>query len=332
MALRLADKWLWDFWVVQDGPDYHVFYLQAPRALDTADLRHYHPSIGHAVSQDLRTWELLPDALAPSATRAWDDYTTWTGSVIRHRGLWHLFYTGTSREDGGLVQRIGLATSADLLSWRRHGENPRLCCTDGRWYERLDRTRWHDEAWRDPWVFEDPAGGGFHAFFTARASFGPEDGRGVIGHARSDDLYDWELLPPVTAPGDFTEMEIPQLVEMGGRYYLIFSTHAAAHSSGRRRRVPGPAVSGTHYLVSDRQLGPFHTLTDEFLVGDELGSLYGGKVVAGPAGEWTMLLWRWLGPDGSFLGELTDPVPLLCEPGGRLRLELAALEAAPSAP
>jgi beta-fructofuranosidase len=320
MALRLPDKWLWDFWLVQDGPDYHVFYLQAPSSLDRAELRHFHPSIGHAVSQDLRRWEVLPDALAPNPSAAWDDYTTWTGSVLRHEGVWFMFYTGTSRADEGLVQRIGLATSTDLVSWTRYGEHPRLCCDDGGWYERLDRARWRDEAWRDPWVFRDEARGDFHAYFTARSRFGPEDGRSVIGHARSDDLLDWELLPPVTEPGDFAEMEIPQLVEIGGRHYLFFSTLAEAHSAARRRRVAGPALSGTHYLVADGPFGPFSPLTDEFLVGDELGSVYGGKVIRDGDGAWSMLLWRWLAPDGSFLGDLTDPVPLLVDPSGRLRL------------
>jgi beta-fructofuranosidase len=231
-----------------------------------------------------------------------------------------MFYTGKSRADEGLVQRIGIATSTDLLSWERHGEHPRLCCVSGRWYESLDPTRWRDEAWRDPWIFRDPVAGDYHAYFTARASFGPDDGRGVIGHARSEDLLEWELLPPVTEPGDFAEMEIPQLAEIEGRFYLLYSTLAEAYSAGRRSRVPRPAMSGTHYFVSDTPFGPFHSLTDEFLVGDELGSYYGGKAIRERDGSWSMLLWKWLARDGTFLGELTDPVPLVVEPGGLLRL------------
>jgi beta-fructofuranosidase len=321
MALSLADKWLWDFWLVEDGPDYHVFYLQAPRSLSSADLRHYHPSIGHAVSQDLRRWEVLPDALSPRPTTSWDDYTTWTGSIIRHEGLWYMFYTGTSRAEEGLVQRIGIATSTDLLRWERHGEHPRLWCVAGQWYESLDTTRWRDEAWRDPWIFHDPITGGFHAYFTARASFGPDDGRGVIGHARSRDLLDWELLPPVTDPGDFGELEIPQLAEIENRFYLFYSTLAHAYSASRRARVTGPAVSGTHYYVSDGPFGPFRGLTDEFLVGDTVGSYYGGKAIRERNGTWSMMLWRWLAPDGSFRGDLTDPLPLHVASDGRLTLD-----------
>ena len=84
MGLCIADTWVWDFWFVQQGPDYHIFYLQAPRALEKEIQRHWHVSIGHAVSQDLIHWEILPDALAPTAadSGAWDNYTTWTGSVL----------------------------------------------------------------------------------------------------------------------------------------------------------------------------------------------------------------------------------------------------------
>ena len=37
-------------------------------------------------------------------------------------GLWHLFYTGTSRAEDGLKQRIGHATSTDLHNWARVGD------------------------------------------------------------------------------------------------------------------------------------------------------------------------------------------------------------------
>ena len=77
MALRLPDKWVWDFWLAQDGPDYHTFYLQALRSLQDEKLRHWNVSVGHAVSQNLCDWDILPDALHPSSTEAWDDYTTW---------------------------------------------------------------------------------------------------------------------------------------------------------------------------------------------------------------------------------------------------------------
>src|SRR3712207_8946841 len=73
MTLRLPDKWVWDFWLVRDGTDYHAFYLQAPRSLGDPELRHLNASIGHAASKDLRHWRILPDALSADPPGVWDD-------------------------------------------------------------------------------------------------------------------------------------------------------------------------------------------------------------------------------------------------------------------
>ncbi len=184
MTLYLEDRWVWDFWLAQEDPDYHVFYLQAPRSLGAPELRHWHVSVGHAASRDLRDWDVLPDALHPSpkGSDGFDTCTTWTGSIIRHAGLWHLFYTGGRTSEGGLIQRIGLATSTDLIRWQKHPEDP-LIETDPRWYELLDLDVWDDQAWRDPWVFQHPDRGDFHAFITARVNYGLPDGR-VAGESR----------------------------------------------------------------------------------------------------------------------------------------------------
>src|SRR5215213_6370282 len=139
MALRLPDHWLWDFWFARDGDDVHLFHLKAPRSLGDPELRHRHAAIGHAVSRDLRTWRVLEDALAPGPPGEFDDLATWTGSVIRHHGRWHLFYTGISHADGPGIQRIGVASSDDLLAWERHGL---VLEADPAWYEPGD--------WRDP--------------------------------------------------------------------------------------------------------------------------------------------------------------------------------------
>ncbi len=319
MALHLTHNWLWDFWLAQEGPDYHVFYLQATRSLGKEELRHWHVSIGHAVSQDLRSWTVLPDVLHPSAAGrgAFDDYTTWTGSVLRHAGLWHLFYTGTTRAEKGLVQRIGLATSQDLIHWEKHPENP-ILVIDPRWYELLDLDVWHDQAWRDPYVFQHPETGEFHTLITARCKTGPPKGRGVIGHACSTDLIHWEVLPPLTEPGEFGHLEVPQWIEIEGRYYLLFCAPAAAFSEARLERGLAPAT-GTFYLRSDTALGPF-TYVDQPLCGDARGSLYAGKLIQAPGGDWVFMAWENVAPDGTFIGALSDPLPIIVELDGNLTL------------
>jgi beta-fructofuranosidase len=39
-------------------------------------------------------------------------------------------------------------------------------------------------------------------------------------------------------------------------------------------------------------------------------SLYSGRLIRDRAGRWVMLAFRNRGPDGSFVGELTDPMPI----------------------
>ena len=79
--LRLDDSWVWDFWTADDGEQYHLFFLHAPKSLNDPDARHYHASIGHAVSTDLTTWTRLDDALAHGEPGDFDEQATWTGSV-----------------------------------------------------------------------------------------------------------------------------------------------------------------------------------------------------------------------------------------------------------
>jgi beta-fructofuranosidase len=323
MALRLPDKWLWDFWLAQDGLTYHLFYLQAPRSLEEEELRHWNASIGHAVSRDLRNWELLPDALRPSTSPGWDDHTTWTGSILKRDGLWYMLYTAASRADDGLVQRIGLATSPDLMRWEKHPENP-LLEPDPRWYDVLDLELWPDQAWRDPFLFRHPDTGDFHAFITGRVNTGPTDGRGVIAHARSTDLVQWEVLPPLTEPGDFGQLECSQLLCIQGRYYLLFSTFAWTTTAHWTQRTGQPPVTGTHHLVADDPLGPFCFSTDSFLVGDSTGSFYGGRLVQGPDDTWYFLAWRYFTSGGDFVGALSDPMSLTIEDNGDLSVDWQA--------
>jgi beta-fructofuranosidase len=124
--LTLPDAWAWDFWTADDGQRHHLFYLNAPRSLGDPELRHRSAGVGHAVSSDLRSWELLPDALRAGGGGP-DDLAIWTGCVVRpDGGQWQLFYTGTTDVDGELVQTTCLATSSDLLTWTRDPANPRL--------------------------------------------------------------------------------------------------------------------------------------------------------------------------------------------------------------
>ncbi len=318
--LLLDDHWTWDFWLAQDGADYHLFFLQAPKSLGDPDRRHQNARIGHAVSTDLREWQLLPDAIVPGPPASWDDMATWTGSVLRAGDRWHMYYTGVNRAERGLRQRIGRAVSDDLVTWVKDPDF--VLEADPRWYEQLDESVWPDLTWRDPWVYFDDALGEYRMLVTARVPYGPTDGRGVIGLARSEDNVTWEVLPPLTSPGDFGHLEVPQLLQENGTWYLLFSAYEWAHSAERRLRAP--AVCGTHYLLADSSSGPFRAVTDDFLCGDPRGELYAGRLVRDPAGQLVLLAFLQFVGGGPFVGGLSDPMPVVVSGDRRLVLERVA--------
>lgn len=306
--LTLKDKWVWDHWMVDTGSEYHIFYLQAPRSLVDPDLRHEHARTGHAVSTDLVRWEILPDALDAGAPGAWDDRATWTGSIVRKDGTWYCFYTGSQHAEQGLIQRIGLATSSDLVTWERHGDRP-LIEADPRWYETLDRTKWHDQAWRDPWVFADPDGNGWHALITARANHGPADERGVVGHAWSPDLLTWEVRPPLSEPGEFGHLEVNQVEVVNGQPVLLFCTGSGQISARRRARV-GVEPSATFAAPAASLLGPY-----DLANAVPVSELYAGRIVRMRDGRWALMGFINEPSGGPFVGSIGDPVPVDELPG-----------------
>jgi len=302
-VLRLPDHWVWDSWLASDGGEHHLFFLRASRALLDPDRRHDRASIGHATSTDLRRWTLQPDALVHADEPAWDDLAVWTGSVARGAdGVWRLFYTGRSRSDGGRVQRIGMAESGDLVTWRRSGPSP-LLAADGRWYERLDPRAWTEEAWRDPYVVADPGGDGWHMLITARAPDGDPAGRGVIGHARSPDLVTWRLQPPLTRPAGFGHMEVPRVAVVDGRPVLMFACWPNRMDAARRARW---TQGGLWVVPGESLLGPWDLERAEPL---DHPSLYAASFVRDGSGRWHVLGFRDT-EDGRFVGEITDPLPL----------------------
>lgn len=314
MSLTLPDAWVWDFWTAYDEEQalHHVFFLHAPTSLGDPEQRHRNARIGHAVSADLRTWRRRPDPL-PDVARGFDDLAAWTGCTVRADDRWWLFQTGLSAEDGGLVQRIGAATSRDLTTWQR---TDLRVTADPRHYQQ-SCAAWPEEAWRDPWVVPD-ADGTWHMYVTARAASG-DPGCGVVGHAVSDDLRTWEVRPPLSRPtGVFEWLEVLQLVQVEGRWALLFSClgeqmHGAAPGAGGVWSVPVAGPGAPVDVAAARRL------TDE--------SLYVGKVVHHDGSPY-FLAFRNRDRSGRFVGGLTDPSDIRWRQDG----EGLALAAEPSPP
>lgn len=324
MVLALEHQWIWDSWYAHDGERWHGYFLKADKSLGDPDLRHLNVSQGHAVSDDLVNWEHLGTCLAPTDGPAFDDKTTWTGSVVRgDDGIWHLFYTGTSKAEDALYQRVGHATSTDMHNWQRVGDGLCLDLTgpSAAQYE-VDHMigHWHDRAMRDPWVMRDPDGDGWLMYFTARApGIAEPNAGGAIGFATSDDLMTWELQPPVFV-GGYGQLEVPQVFERGGTWYCLFCTAADHFSEAQAAAIPGGPVTGTHYLISDAgPRGPWRIAEGAFLDGALPCRRYAARIVEAD-GQMLIMGFADKGPDGAFLGHVMDPEPVDVMPGGLLKV------------
>ena len=302
--LRLEDAWIWDSWIADDGERYHLFFLKAPRALEDAGLRHTAATIGHASSLDLVDWDVHADALLPDAKR-WDDVALWTGSAVRgDDGTWRMYYTALSSDPGHGVkdQRIGLAESRDLTTWQRVGDRP-LVAPDPRWYRTIDGT--HSETWRDPFVFADPEGDGWHMLITARHPDAPRLSDGVLAHARSADLTTWELQPPLTEPAGFGQIEVPQIRVVDGRHVLVFTCHPEEQSAGQIERF-GP--HSTWSVLGDHPLGPWDI--DAARPFEAAPKLFAAPLVQQRDGTWAFVGFLNQEPEGILSFEILDPIPV----------------------
>jgi beta-fructofuranosidase len=312
VALRLPDRWVWDSWFVWDQDVCHAFYLCASRGLGDPERRHRNPNVGHAISKDLKNWEILPDALSPSESPAFDSWTTWTGSTIKGPdGKWWMFYTGTSREGSKDIQRIGAAVSEDLISWEKLSSEA-LVEADPRWYEELDLSIWHDQAWRDPWVFQLPDSQDqlWHMLITARANHGDPKGRGVVGHAVSADLTTWEVLEPLSEPGaGFGQLEVFQ-------FEVVDTVPVVLFCCGWRE------LEKDRLELHGKEDGVYSFTCNSDLSGMDVSksvqfpdtSLYAARLVQDRSGGWNLIGFKNI-VEGKFVGELSDPIPVTAVAG-----------------
>lgn len=309
--LRLPDDWVWDSWVADDGEVYHLYFLKAPRSLLDPGLRHTRATIGHATSVDLHEWSYRGQVLAPDPT-GWDDLALWTGSVVRgDDGVWRMFYTALGTRGHGVKdQRIGVAESDDLHSWRRVLDHPAVEA-DPRWYKTLDDDPTASETWRDPFVFRDPDGDGWRMLITARAVGAPSNDDGVLAEARSADLRHWEVGPPVSAPGaGFGQLEVAQVRVVDGHPVLVFTCHPQEQTAGRIER------SGrycTWSVAGENLAGPWDVDRAQPFVAEP--SLFAAPLIQRRDGTWVLVGFLNTEAEGVLSFEITAPVPVAVEDG-----------------
>lgn len=192
---------------------YHLFYQYNPYKATWAAM-HW----GHAVSEDLLTWEYLPVALAPDAP--YDDLDgCFSGSAVELPDGRHLLlYTGVAagevQPDGTVsprqVQCVALGDGQDYVKYEG---NPVIGS------DQLPEGS-STEHFRDPKVWQEQDG----SYRCVVASMAP-DGNGQILQFRSDDCLSWEPMGVVAAnDGRYGTMwECPDLFSLDGKDVLLTS-------------------------------------------------------------------------------------------------------------
>jgi beta-fructofuranosidase len=321
-VLRLEDDWVWDSWVADDGDLFHLYFLQAPRALGDPSRRHTSATVGHATSRDLVTWDYLGQCLGPAET-GFDDLAVWTGSVVAAQGRWWMFYTAISTAGHHVFdQRVGAAVSDDLHHWERVGDQPALH-VDRRWYKTLHLSPpgttgpeldTVSETWRDPLVIPDPDGEGWHMLLCARGVGGGRNDDGVVGHAYSADLLSWETRPPRSQPGaGFGQLEVVQSKVIDGRAVMVFTCHPREMTDER-------VASGGPFCIwsvpSSGLLGPWDVSRARPFTADP--DLFAAPLVQRRDGSWVILGFRNLEPYGEDGFAIGDPIPVRLDADGYL--------------
>ena len=194
---------------IHDGV-YHLFHLIIPN----------HDYIAHAISDDGISWKRTKNALFVGDPGQWDDDMLWTMQVSGQDGYFRMYYTGLARKDRGKVQKIGVATSTDLLHWTKLNKYRLPLHSAGPYYEDINNNPREWLSFRDPFRFEHQ--GNIYLLMCARSHFGPESRRGCVGLAKAS-AEGFELQAPLLYPMVYDDIECPCVFELKSRFYLVGS-------------------------------------------------------------------------------------------------------------
>lgn len=193
-------------------------------------------------------YEKLPagEVIGTSSDPCDQDYAIGTGSFIEKDGLYYAFYTGHNPNHPSFCtdtkEGVMLATSHSLnTSFEKRDDFETI-------YAPVSKPFDHEDNFRDPFVYQDPETSLYYMILSARKNY--RGWRGVIAQFVSEDLMNWSYEGILYDGGDtnFFMMETPEVFEMGGTYYLLFSDIDSRH---------------VYYRKSDSIHGPWHKPEDQ---------------------------------------------------------------------
>ncbi len=205
-----SDWEIGDITVILHNGVYHLFHLIIPN----------HDYIAHATSPDGISWKRVHNALFVGDPGDWDDDMLWTMHVCEVKGKFEMYYTGLQRRDRGVISRIGLAESENLIDWKKNRKNIFPIEPKGIYYEAIHSNPRKWLSFRDPFRFE--YNNEVYLLICARTVSGPVSRRGCVGIAKiTNDMV--ELMPPLLYPMVYDDIECPCIFELHNRFYVLGS-------------------------------------------------------------------------------------------------------------
>jgi len=209
---RPQDAWAADFIPLYDNGKFELFFLldwrnQQKNGEGTPWYRITTTDFVHFTEQG----EMLARGTASE-----QDVYVFTGSAIRAKDRYHIFYTGHNphlRQQGKPEQGVMHAVSDDLRTWQKKPEETFFAPAD----------RYEANDWRDPFVFWNQDEGKYYMLLAARNKQGIPRRRGLTACCSSADLKEWKVEKAFYDPGLYFTHECPDLFKMGDWWYLIFS-------------------------------------------------------------------------------------------------------------
>lgn len=198
-------------------------------------------NLGHIWTTDLNSW-YGPEGLNKADTTAivarpqkFDELHVWAPTIVQHGPTFWMFYTGVRNEGGKRHQRIGRATSTDLITWTQV-DDVVLTAPDVPWAKKNPSTDPGDpysgaQQLRDPYVMRDPVNPGqWLMYFVAEDS--SQAPRMAVGVARSSNLINWTALAdPFSATqrptfqGQTNVVESPHVFQRNGKWWMPYTVN-----------------------------------------------------------------------------------------------------------
>lgn len=283
-----SDWEIGDITVIIHNGVYHLYHLIIPN----------HDYIAHATSKDGISWNRVNNALFVGNPGEWDDDMLWTMHVCDEGGKFKMYYTGLQRKDRGIMSRVGIAESDNLVDWKKKPANDFPIAPIGKYYETYESNPRTWISFRDPFRIEYK--NEVYLLVCARELNGPVSRRGCVGVIKISNGI--EELPPLLSPRVYDDVECPCVFALKGRYYLIGSI---------REDIK------IRYWFAPDLFGEYHSFHDDVLLPQ---GNYAARIVED--GE-HMLIFNFFFTHGKLdsLRVLPPPKELDVDPDGRLILK-----------